>query len=144
MGIDAVCQLNFHFFGTEAMLLGFLAKDTGVASQILMAEGVNFEDVRHHVVQMIGKPPALPEEITVSTRIPFVPRAKRVLELARQQANQLGQVRVDSTHLLLGILQETKEVEATGQTVGIAVRVLRDRLGIDLAQLEQQLRSAMS
>ena len=143
LGINAVSQLNYNFFGTEGMLLGFLAEDTGAASQILMAEGANFEDVQHQIVQLVGERPAPPTGMPRPTQIPFVPRAKRVLELARQQVNQLSQARVDSIHLLLGILQETKEVEAIGQTVGVAAYVLRERLWINLTHLEQQLRLAM-
>ena len=68
----------------------------------------------------------------------------------------MGQTRIDSGHLLLGILKETKEVEEAREVaiahgnekpmefIGVAARVLRERLRIDLAHLEQQLRSAMS
>ena len=144
LGINAVVKLNFYFFGTEGMLLGFLVEDIGVASQVLKSAGVNFEDVQHQIVQLLGKPFAPPLEISAPTRIPFVPRAKRVLKLARQQVNQMGQTRINSTHLLLAILQETKEIEVVGEAPGIAARVLREGLRIDLAHLEQQLRSAMS
>ncbi len=100
LGIDTVSQLNFNFFGTEGILLGFLAEDTGVASQVLKAAGVTFEAVQHQIVQILGERPAPPLGVPVPKRIPFVPRAKRVLELARQQANQSGQARIDSGHLL--------------------------------------------
>lgn len=144
LGIDAVVELNFYFFGTEGMLLGFLPEDTGVASQILKSAGVNYEDVQHQIVQLLGERLAPPAEIPAPTRIPFVPRANRVLKLARQQANELNQARIDSAHLLLGILQETKEIEAIGKAPGIAARVLRDKLKIDVTYLEEQLKLAIS
>lgn len=56
----------------------------------------------------------------------------------------------------MGILQETKEVEIRKQNaiaqgkekplefIGVAAYILREKLGIDLEQLEQQLRLDMS
>ena len=140
IGIDAVSKLNYNFFGTEGMLLGFLVEDTSIASQVLIANGINFEDVQYQIVQVLGKRTVPYKK---PTRIPFVPRAKRVLELARHQANQLGQTKINSECLLLGILEETKEVEIAGQAVGLAARILQQTLEIDLIQLEQQLKKAM-
>ncbi|MEM8779231.1 MAG: MerR family transcriptional regulator [Cyanobacteria bacterium P01_G01_bin.49] len=144
LGIEAINQLNFDFFGTEGMLLGFLAEDTCVASQVLKSMGVSFEVVQHQIVQILGKRLASPLGVAVPKRIPFVPRAKRVLELARQQVNKSGQKRINSEYLLLGILKETQESKEAEETVGVAACILQESLGIDLVKLEQQLRLAMS
>ena len=63
---------------------------------------------------------------------------KRVFELARESATKLGKERMNSGHLLLGILEEAK------RGGGIATYILKERLGINLADLEQQLRLAIS
>ncbi|MGK7953027.1 MAG: MerR family transcriptional regulator [Xenococcaceae cyanobacterium] len=144
LGIDAVSQLNYNFFGTEGMLLGFLADNSGVSSQVLKSAGVTFEIVQDRIVQILGERPKPQLEASTPKSIPFVPRAKRVLELARQEVNQSDQSRINSGHLLLGILKETKEIEEAGQAVGVAAHILRDILEIDLVKLEQQLRLAMS
>ena len=152
---DTVRQLNYYVIGTEAILLGFLAQDIGVASQVLKAAGVTFEAVQYHIGQILGVFPPLPSEISIPEKIPFTFRAKRVIELALEEANKMGQARIDSGHLLLGILKETEEIEKARETaiahgddksmefIGVAAKILR-ALGIDLMQLEQQLRSAMS
>ena len=137
LGLDAIRKLNYDFFGTEGMLLGFLAENTGVASQILMAAGVTFEAVQERIVQLLGKRTL--GEIPLPEKIPFVPRSRRVIELAREQSQQLGKTRINSEHLLLGIL---KEAEESGG--GIATHILEDRFGIDLSDLEQRIKSAIS
>ena len=57
--------------------------------------------------------------------IPFTARAKKSLELGLRQAIRLGDTRIGSEHLLLGVLDEGS---------GLGVRMLRDE-GVDLAQL---------
>ncbi|MEM8672528.1 MAG: MerR family transcriptional regulator [Cyanobacteria bacterium P01_G01_bin.67] len=156
LGEDIARQMNLFMIGTEELLWGLVAEDVGVASQILMAAGVNPEIVEHQIVQTIGERPLLPPEAPISEKIPFTPRAKRVIELALEEANQMCQMQINSGHLLLGILKETEEEEsarkiaiAQGEDkpmrfMGVAAMILREKLGIDLVQLEQQLRSAMS
>ena len=137
LGWDAVRNLNYDFFGTEGMLLGFLAENTGVASETLMAAGVTFAAVQERIVQLLGKRTL--GEIPLPKQIPFVPRTKRVVELARERAQRFGKTRTDSTHLLLGILREAEESGG-----GLASHILQERFAIDLADLEQQLRSTIS
>ena len=50
LGLNAVRELNYDFYGTEGMLLGFLAEDTGAATKVLKAAGVDFEIVRNLIV----------------------------------------------------------------------------------------------
>ncbi|MEL7315453.1 MAG: Clp protease N-terminal domain-containing protein [Cyanobacteria bacterium J06559_3] len=66
------------------------------------------------------------------------------MELAHEQAAEAGQSQSTPEHLLLGILQETAEIEAAGHPAGVAARVLREGFGINLAHFEQQLKSAIS
>lgn len=61
-----------------------------------------------------------------------------MLELAREQVDQLGRSHVSPDHLLLGILEEDEETPE--QYRGIAIRILNDTFGLDLTQLEQRLR----
>ena len=136
LGLNAVRELNYDFYGTEGLLLGFLAEDTGAATKVLKAAGVDFEIVRNLIVKLLGKRTL--GEIPLPDKIPFAPRMKRVFELARESATKLGKERMNSGHLLLGILEEAK------RGGGIATYILKERLGINLADLEQQLRLAIS
>ncbi len=134
---DAVRNLKLNFIGTEGILLGLLAEGTGIAERVLAASGVKLETVQYFVEKSIG-PLAVPSD-EIPIEIPFTPRAVRVLDLATEKAKQLGQGHVDTGHLLLGILKEGEEEEG-----GLAIRILKEDLGINLKRLEQQLRLAMS
>ena len=136
LGLDSVRQLNYDFYGTEGMLLGFLAEDTGIVTTVLKAAGVDFETVRNLIVKLLGKRTL--GELNLPDKIPFAPRMKRVFELAREQANKSGNERIDSGHLLLGILEEAK------RGGGVATYILKDKLGINLVDLEQQLELVIS
>ena len=156
LGEDIARQINLFVIGTEELLWGLVAEDVGVVSQILIAAGANAENIRYQIVQIIGERPPLPSEMPMPEKIPFVPRAKRVIELALVEANQMGQVQINSGHLLLGIIKQMEEEEvarkiaiAQGEEkpmefMSVAVMILREKLGIDLVELEQQLRLAMS
>lgn len=136
LGLNAVRELNYDFYGTEGMLLGFLAEDNGVVTTVLKAAGVDFKTVRNLIVKLLGKRTL--GELNFPEKIPFAPRMKRVFELARESATKSGQQRINSGHLLLGILEEAK------RGGGVATYIIKERLGIDLIDLEQQLRLAMS
>ncbi|MEM7553955.1 MAG: MerR family transcriptional regulator [Cyanobacteria bacterium P01_A01_bin.84] len=136
LGLNAVKELNYDFYGTEGLLLGFLAEDNGVATTILKAAGVDFETVQNLIVKLLGKRTL--GELTILENIPFAPRMKRVFELARESATKSGRKQINSEDLLLGILEEAK------RGGGVATYIIKERLGIDLIDLEQQLRLAMS
>lgn len=137
LGQAAIRQIHFTVFGTEGMLLGLLAEGDTIAAQVLATAGITFETAQQLIVDVLDSLPAPPIE-PPSPQLPYAPRAKRVIELALEEAEQLGQPYIAPEHLLLGILKEADEGGG-----GVATYVLKEKLGIDLAQLEQQLRSAM-
>ena len=60
---------------------------------------------------------------------PFTPRAKRVLELAMDEARQLGHNYVGTEHILLGLIREGE---------GVAAQVLKN-LGADMETARKQV-----
>jgi len=136
-GEAAIRQINFDILGTEGFLLGLLADGTNRAAQILTGQGITFEAVQPLVAKWLGVRPDMPEGWQPS-RLPYAPRAKRVIELALEEAQQQGESAIAPTHLLLGILDEAKE------SGGLATYILKEELGIDLDQVEQQLRVTIS
>ena len=60
--------------------------------------------------------------------IPFTPRAKRVLELAVEEARSLGHNYVGTEHLLLGLIREGE---------GVAAKVLLE-LGVDRKRVREE------
>jgi ATP-dependent Clp protease ATP-binding subunit ClpC len=120
-------RLQHRYVGTEQILVGLLAEETGLVAQVLRPAGVELEPVKQAIERQIGRGSGTPD------KIPFTPRAKTSLGIALKQAKQLGHSYIGTQHLLLGILVE-------GQ--GLAVQVLED-LGFNCKILEQQLRSAI-
>lgn len=126
-------RLQHEFIGTEQILIGVLGVEDGICQQILNNLGVNLANVQQEVEKIIGRG----KQISL-VDIPFTPRAKRALELAVAESQQLHGSQIEAEHLLLGILQEG----VTGGG-GVAIRALQ-RLQVDLSSLEQSLRSAIS
>ncbi len=121
-------RLQHSYVGTEQMLVGLLAEETGLAAQVLRAAGIELEAVKQAIEGQIGRGRGTPLEI------PFTPRAKATLEIALRQARLLRHSYLGPEHLLLGLLVE-------GQ--GLGVRVLEE-LGFNCKLLEQQLRSSIN
>lgn len=115
--------LGHNYLGTEHMLLGLLHEGQGVAAKILIARGVDLQDVRARIEKTIG-----PVGTGASGAPPFTPRAKRVMEFALREALQLGHNYIGTEHLLLGLVREGE---------GVAAQVLRDVLGDAPEQTEQ-------
>ena len=117
-------RLGHNFVGTEQLLLGLIGESTGIAAKVLKSMGVTLKDTRNEVEKIIGRGSGF-----VAVEIPFTPRAKRVLELALEEARQLGHNYIGTEHILLGLLKEGE---------GVAARVL-DTLGCD----KEKIRSAV-
>src|SRR5215472_3804447 len=116
--------LNHTYVGTEHLLLGLIGDGEGVAAQALESLGVSLGAVREQVGRVIGRgQQAVPEHI------PLTPRAKKVLELARREASQLGHNYIGTEHLLLGLIREGK---------GVSAQVLAD-LGADRNRIRQRV-----
>ena len=144
LGDAAIRVIHLDVIGTEAMLLGLLAEGTSAAAKLLQREGVTFESAQQKIVQLLGTRCDPTTSTAVPSQLPLAPRTKRVLELARDQAEQFGQPRITPDLLLLGILKETQEIEAAGHQAGVAAQVLREEHGLAIAHLEQQLLAAIS
>ncbi|WP_078060424.1 ATP-dependent Clp protease ATP-binding subunit [Desulfotomaculum copahuensis] len=100
-------RLNYPYVGTEHLLLGLIGEGEGVAAKSLAALGVEADKVRAMVEQMVEKTGGpLPAEIALT------PRAKRVLELAMDEARRMGHSYVGTEHLLLGLIREGEGVAA--------------------------------
>ena len=98
----------------------------------LQSIGIDLDNVRRRVEETFGAGALddLPDRSGGrrwgrNKHIPFTARAKKSLELGLRQAIRLGDTRIGSEHLLLGVLDEGS---------GLGVRMLRDE-GVDLAQL---------
>ena len=121
---DEARMLNHNYIGTEHLLLGLVHEGEGVAARALESLGIGLEAVRQRVEEIVGQ-----GQQAVPPTIPFTPRAKKVLELSRREALQLGHNSVSTEHILLGLIREGE---------GVATQVLV-QLGVDLNPVRQRV-----
>jgi ATP-dependent Clp protease ATP-binding subunit ClpC len=122
-------QMNHSYIGTEHILLGLAREEEGVAAKILTNLGVSLNKVRSAVefISSRGERPSTGET-------GLTPRAKRVIELAIDEARQLGHNYIGTEHLLLGLLREGE---------GVAASVL-DSLGVTLERARSETAQVLS
>ncbi|KUO49930.1 MAG: ATP-dependent Clp protease ATP-binding subunit ClpC [Desulfitibacter sp. BRH_c19] len=91
---------------TEHLLLGILKEGKGIGAKALSSLGVDLETVREETIQLAGQK----NPITPGKEIHIGPRAKKVIELASEEARNLGVKYIGTEHLLLGLLKEGEGV----------------------------------
>ena len=100
-------HLGHSHIGTEHILLGLIGEDEGVAAKVLISLGVSLSKVRSAVEFIIGH-----GEKPSSGEIGLTSGAKKVIELAIDEARHLGHNYIGTEHLLLGLLHEGEGVAA--------------------------------
>lgn len=121
-------RLGHDVVGTEHILLGLVGEGQGVAARALQNLGISLEKVRSEVEKLVGR--GDPEKVTV---LSLTPRAKRVLELAMDEARRLGHGYIGTEHILLGLIREGE---------GVAAQVLLN-LGADLEKVRKEVTSLL-
>src|SRR5438093_517116 len=83
---DEAIRFNHNYIGAEHLLLGLVREGEGVAARVLDSLGVELSKVRAAVEFTIGRGDATtsPSEITLT------PRVKKIIELALDEARELG------------------------------------------------------
>ncbi len=121
---EEAARLQHDYIGTEHLLLGVVREGEGIAATVLNNLGLDLDQIRQAVESMVSNSGGT---LTIG-EIPFTPRAKRVLELAVDEARQLGHNYVGTEHLLLGLIREGE---------GVAARVLME-LGVDRKKVREE------
>jgi hypothetical protein len=121
-----------HIF-PEHLALGLLHEPDGLAARAVVALGVNPEAAREALVAVLL--PAVVDEPTPG-KIPFTPRAKKVLELTLREALLFGHNYIGTEHLLLGLLDDEEGLGGGALTgLGITKERVREWLIPVLGQL---------
>jgi uncharacterized damage-inducible protein DinB len=115
-------RFDHNYIGTEHILLGLVREGDGVAARVLKNLGIELHKVRSAVEFIIGR-----GDRTVIGDIGLTPRAKRVIELAVDEARRLNHHYIGTEHLLLGLVREGE---------GIAAGVL-ESLGVSLEKVRR-------
>ncbi|MCO5177928.1 MAG: ATP-dependent Clp protease ATP-binding subunit [Thermomicrobiales bacterium] len=122
-------RFNHNYIGTEHLLLGLVREGDGVAARVLSNMGVQLPKVRSAVEFIIGR-----GESVIMGEIGLTPRAKKVIELAVDEARRLNHHYIGTEHLLLGLVREGE---------GIAAGVL-ESLGVNLEKVRAQVMQVVS
>jgi ATP-dependent Clp protease ATP-binding subunit ClpC len=133
-------NLNHSYIGTEHILLGLVREEEGVASRVLTNLGIGLGKVRSAVEFIIGR-----GEKPGTGETGLTPRAKKVIELAIDEARQLGHNYIGTEHLLLGLLREGEGVASSVlDSFGITLERARAETAHILAQGTPRARMARS
>ena len=116
-------RFNHNYIGTEHILLGLVRETEGVAARVLANLGVDLNKVRSAVEFIIGR-----GEKPVQGEIGLTPRAKKVVELAVDEARRMNHTYIGTEHLLIGLLREGE---------GVAAGVL-ESLGVTLDKVRSE------
>ena len=100
-------RFNHNYIGTEHILLGLVRETEGVAARVLSNLGVELSKVRSAVEFIIGR-----GERQTPGEIGLTPRAKKVIELAVDEARRLNHHYIGTEHILIGLMREGEGVAA--------------------------------
>ncbi|MFC1706144.1 ATP-dependent Clp protease ATP-binding subunit [Planctomycetota bacterium] len=118
-------RFNHEYIGTEHILLGLIQEGSGVAANVLRNLDIDLDKIRREVEKIVQSGPSM---VTMG-QLPFTPRAKKVLELAVEEASNLGHNYIGTEHLLLGLIRENE---------GVAAQVLLN-LGLKLDDVREEV-----
>ena len=142
LAVDEALRLEHNYLGTEHMLLGLASEGEGVAARVLSNFGIEVDKTRNEILSLLKqgqgksnpvlgkiKTAMMQGEIVLAGRQAVLTRrARKVIELAVDEARSLGHQYIGTEHLLLGILREGE---------GLAVGVL-ENLGVDLGKIRSE------
>ena len=97
-------SLHHSYIGTEHILLGLLKEGTGVASQVLADNGVEYDKVLELIEELIA--PGNAVAVLVDG---LSPRAAHVLEVSKAEAARFHSEKIGTEHLLIAMIKETVE-----------------------------------
>ncbi|MCB0826179.1 MAG: ATP-dependent Clp protease ATP-binding subunit [Armatimonadetes bacterium] len=112
------------YVSTEHLLLGLVRESDSVAARVLDKLGVSLTKIRSEVEDQIPK-----NEARQTQDMTLTPRAKRVIDLAYDEARNLNNNYIGTEHLLLGLIREGD---------GLAGRTL-SKLGVQLERARQEV-----
>src|SRR5207245_2364916 len=114
---EEAARLGENYVGTEHILLGLVRENDSVAARILDGLNIPLGRIRSDIERQVTRGHG-----NLGQDMQLTPRAKRVIDLAYEEARQLNNNYIGTEHLLLGLIREGD---------GLAFHVLV-KLGADL------------
>lgn len=96
-------SLHHSYIGTEHILLGLLKEGTGVASQVLADNGVEYDKVLELIEELIA-----PGNAVAVLEDGLSPRAAHVLEVSKAEAARFHSEKIGTEHILIAMIKETE------------------------------------
>ncbi|MBE6008597.1 MAG: ATP-dependent Clp protease ATP-binding subunit [Lachnospiraceae bacterium] len=125
-------ELGHNYVGSEHLLLGLLSVNEGVASKALESQGVNTDDVKAKIEEMIG--------INIGGGIAlqdYTPRTKKIIEQSVAEAYKMGTGYVGTEHILMALLRENDCIAVKIlESLGVVSQKLFDDILIMLGEGE--------
>ena len=114
-------RFNHNYIGTEHILLGLVREADGVAARVLSSLSIELPKVRSAVEFIIGR-----GERASGGEIGLTPRAKKVIELAVDEARRHSNHYIGTEHLLIGLMREGEGVAAgVLESLGVSLEKVR-------------------
>jgi len=120
-------RMRHNYIGTEHLFLGLIREEGGVAGRVLRELGLEVERVQEIVERITGIGTYSGGKLDLS------PGTQQVLELAVEEARQMGHHYIGTEHILLGLIRYGE---------GVAIDVL-GKLGIKPEQIKRQTRRVL-
>ncbi len=117
-------RLGENYVSTEHLLLGLVRENDSVAARILDRMGISLGRIRSEIERQVTR-----GDGRLGQDMQLTPRAKRIIDLAYDEARQLSNNYIGTEHLLLGMVREAE---------GLAGRVLT-KLGVELERTRREV-----
>jgi len=102
-------RLGNDYVGTEHLLLGLIKEGDGVAVAVMKGMGVDTDDLAESIERTVTSAGGM---MTIGQMLPFTPRAKKVLEVAANEARAMTHKYIGTEHLLLALMKDTESAAA--------------------------------
>lgn len=128
--------------GTEHLLLALAIEREGIASKIFEQFSITSDDIQEEIERMIGY--GTMDDMGPADYLPYSPKARQVLALAGQEAQQLNALKIGTEHLLLALISDEGILSSRIlMSLDILPRQIRKvtlrRLGVSDIQARQRL-----
>lgn len=107
-------EFGHSYVGTEHLLLGLLKETEGVASMVLLNQGITFDSIKEKMDDLMTN-----SQVSISEPDGYTPRVRKILEMSLKEALYMNTSLIGTEHILISLLKEqdsmaTRLIEVIG------------------------------